>query len=121
MEMQGPNCNCKEVEDGSYDSRISESQNGSGTMDYYCIGPRLLHSTSSFMRQKSAPILSKPLLFELFFNMQLNFFLKLKIEISQSIIKVVQMKYSVVDTVEFMEMAIQSNAVLENAPCKYLL
>lgn len=118
--MKGPNCNCKEIEGVSNDSRMSEGQNGSGSMNCYCIGPGLLHSTFSFMREKSAPILSKSLLFELFFNMQPNSFLKLKIERSQRVIKVVQMKDSVLDTVVFMELVIQCNAGLENALCKYL-
>ena len=116
MEMQGPNCNCKELEGGSWDSRMSERQNGLGTVNYYCIGPGLVHSTSSFMREKSAPILSKPLLFELVFNMQPSPFLKLKTEIRQRVIKVVQMKGNVLDTVVFMDLVIQSNAGVENAP-----
>lgn len=53
--------------------------------------------------------------------MQPSPFPKLRIEINQKVIKVVQMKDNVLDTVVFMDLVIQHNAGMENALCKYLL
>lgn len=104
MERQGPNCNFKEIEGRSCDSRILETK---WTGDHEL----LLHRTRA----------SSFLLFELVFNMQPSPFPKLRIEINQKVIKVVQMKDNVLDTVVFMDLVIQHNAGMENALCKYLL
>lgn len=76
----------------------------------------------SFMREKSAPILFKQHLFELFSNMQLNSHFKLEIEASQKVIKIIQAKEdSGLGTVLSMEVVSQYNAGLENTVYKYLL